>query len=637
MDFFTSQDRARRNTGVLVFLYACAVVAVIVAVYLAVWFLLIYAQGQGTRQPLWQPGLLAYVCGGTLLVVAGGTAIKLMELSAGGSVVAKALGGRRLEPSARDPLERKVLNVVEEMAIASGLTVPDVYMLDHESRINAFAAGKDVDEAVIGVTRGCAEQLDRDELQGVIAHEFSHILHGDMKLNLRLVGVLHGILVIGLIGSLVMRTAAYSGSRRSSREDGRGRAMLIVLGLALWIIGSLGTLFGRLIQAAVSRQREFLADASAVSFTRNPNGIAGALKRIGASQYGSRLQAAHVAEYRHMYFGAGMQEMFGALATHPPLEVRIRRIQPGWNGLYPSPREVAPEPEAKPPAKQAARSPMDMLGPAILAGAVAQVGRPSSAHLRYAKQLLARIPDRLKDAAQTVSGAHAVVLATLVDEQRDSRIAQMKHLADRPELRDDVVNYAPMVGKAGPEARLTLIDLAMPALRHMNEKEYARLKADVVFLAAADRVIEPFEWVLGRILRQNLDPKFGNRERPRVQIYNVAGVRNEMSQLLTQLARTGQAGDVAQQAAFAAGRRALGDDGVAMLPAAACTLPALDAAVDRLATLAAPEKKKVLEACGAAIAADGEVTLHEGELLRGIASVLDCPMPPLLPGMDVAA
>ena len=280
---------------------------------------------------------------------------------------------------------------------------------------------------------------------------------------------------------------------------------------------------------------------------------------------------------------------------------------------------------------------MEVLGPAILAGAIAQVGRPSHQHVEYARSLLARIPSRLRDAVQTVNGAHAVVLATLVDEDQKSRVAQMKYLGDRdPDLRDDVVNYAPMIAKAGDETRLTLIDLAMPTLRHMNQDEYERLKADVGYLSQTDRVIEPFEWVLGRILKHYLQPKFEKKEKARVSIHDISRVRTEMSQLLTQLARTGQAGDIAQSEAFDAGAKVLGDGQVAILPAEACTLPALDAAVDKLATLVAAGKKKVLEACAATIAADGSVTVHEGELLRGIADVLDCPMPPLLPGMAVA-
>ncbi|MEM8883227.1 MAG: M48 family metallopeptidase [Planctomycetota bacterium] len=633
MDFYTSQDKARRNTGLLVALYSAAVMAVILSVYVLIWFALVYMQGEAERIPLWQPELLAYIAGGTLLVVAGGTLAKISELGAGGSVVAEALGGRRLDPGSKDPLERKVINTVEEMAIASGMAVPDVYMLDDEDRINAFAAGHEVDEAVIGVTRGCAERLSRDELQGVMAHEFSHILHGDMKLNMRLIGVLHGILVIGLIGSFVTRNAMYMGSSRSSR-DGGGRIALFAVGAGLWLIGSLGTLFGRLIQAAVSRQREFLADASAVAFTRDPNGIGGALQRIGARKNGSRIRNGHVEEYRHLYFGAGTQSMVSALATHPPLDERIRRVLPRWDGTFPEPLEITREPAKKEPPKPPT-SPLDILAPAILAGAVNQVGRPSRDHLAYAQELLARIPTMLKDAVQTVQGAHAVVLATLIDQDQESRVAQMAYLGHRkPELRDDVVNFAGPVHQAGPAARLTLIDLAVPTLRHMNESEYRALKEDVEYLSKTDRVIEPFEWVLGRILRHYLEPRFEKKPRRRVQIYDVAGVRGEMSQLLTQLARTGQAQDEEQEAAFAAGAAALGDTRVTMLPPEACTLSSLDEAVDRLATLAAPEKKKVLDACAATIAADGRVTVLEGELLRGIADVLECPMPPLLPGME---
>lgn len=639
MDFFTSQDRARRNTGVLVALYAAAVIGVVVAVYAVIWFAFLRIQAEtGQLVPFWQPKMFFTVCGITLAVVGLGTAFKLMELRAGGAVVAKSLGGRLLDRSSRDPLERKLLNVVDEMAIASGMTVPDVYLLDHETRINAFAAGHRVDQAALGFTRGCVEKLSRDELQGVVAHEFSHVLHGDMRLNLRLVGVLHGILVIGLIGSTVLRLGFYtSGGRRSS--DGRGKLALIGLGIALWIIGSIGTMFGRLIQAAVSRQREFLADASAVAYTRDPGCISGALQQIGASAGGAQLKSSNTAEFRHMYFGAGMSEMFAALATHPPLDVRIRRVDPSWDGSFPEPRPGKPPPAASVAEKKTApRQPtmQDILGAGVLAGGVGMVGRPTQDHLNYARELLQRIPKRLIDGVQTVFGARAVICSLIMDRERNSRVPQLAYLASRSEdLRNDVVNYTELLERAGAEVRLTLIDLALPALRQMNRAEYAALFEDVNYLMRTDGIIDPFEWVLGRMLRHHLEPKFEPRRKSKPSVYAVEGKRAEVGQLLTQIARMGQAGDTAQRAAFDAGVSALGDDEVAMAPSAECTLPALDAAVDGLMVLASREKRKVLDACAATIAADGKVTVHEGELLRGIADVLDCPMPPLLPGMKV--
>jgi len=636
MDFFTSQDRARRNTGVLVALYVLAVLAIILGVYLAIRMIVFWQEAQsidGEATAVFDPKLMAYIGIGTLIVVGGATLIKIMELSSGGGeVIAKSLGGRRIEPGSGEPLDRQVLNVVEEMAIASGMAVPDVYMMDNESRINAFAAGSSVDEAVIGVTRGCVEQLTRSELQGVIAHEFSHILHGDMKLNLRLIGVLHGILVIGLIGSLLMRNAAYTGGSRS--RDNRGVIVMLVLGVALFAIGMLGTFFGRLIQAAVSRQREFLADASAVRFTRHPDGIAGALKRIGARKNGAQIHSGKVAEYRHMYFGAGMAEMMSALATHPPLDVRIRRIQPRWNGAFPEPKappvpEKAASIQSPPPAP--GRSQQDVLKQiltaGVLTGAVQNVGRPSHDNLIQAQQLLAGIPQRLRDAVQTLAGARAVVCATLIDSDATSRQKQLMYLEGRGEpLRDDVVNYLSLMRSTGPRVRLPLVELAMPVLRHMNEGEYQQLMADVDYLVRADAIIDPFEWILGRVLRHHLAPKFDAERKPRKRTAHIAEKRAEVALLLTQISRAGHNDPAMQQAAFDAGAGVL-DGEWQMVAPAQTTLPALDAAVDALKLMLATEKKRVLEACAAAIAADREVTVTEGELLRGISDVLECPMP----------
>ncbi|MHC4955382.1 MAG: M48 family metallopeptidase [Planctomycetota bacterium] len=634
MDFFASQDRARRNTGMLVFLYVLAVLAIIVGVYLAVRGIVFYQQATETGEtiPFFDPKLMAYIGGGTIIVVGGATLIKIMELQAGGEVVAKSLGGRRLAPGSVDPVERQVLNVVEEMAIASGMAVPDVYMLDNEQRINAFAAGHTVDTAVIGVTRGCAERLSRDELQGVMAHEFSHILHGDMKLNLRLIGVLHGILVIGLIGSILMRNAYLASGSRSSR-DGKGAIVMIVLGLALFVIGMLGTLFGRLIQAAVSRQREFLADASAVRFTRQPSGIAGALKRIGARKNGSRIGAAKVEEFRHMYFGAGTSEFLAMLATHPPLEERIRRIEPRWDGRFPEPK-APPLPSEPPPVKvKRGRDQKevlrDIMTAGVLTGAVAQVGRPSHSHLEQAKALLERIPKRLTDAVHTLVGAHGVVCATLIDTDRASRQKQLVYLEGRDaQLRDDVVNYVSLMQSLGPRVRLPLVELAMPTLRHMNESEYRRLMEDVDYLSRTDALIEPFEWVLGRVLHHHLEPGHTKEKKSRARQGKLADSRDAVARLLTQLARAGHGDPAMQDQAFAAGAAALGDGmDLAMVDPAQSTLPALDAAVDELTLLLATEKKRLLEACAAVIGADNQVTTTEGELLRGISDVFECPMP----------
>ena len=633
MDFFTSQDRARRNTGMLVVLYVLAVFAIILGVYAAVRAIVFYQEmkADGTPSEFFDPKLLLYSGGGTLVIVGGATMMKILELGSGGEVVAEALGGTRIDPGTHDKVERKVLNVVQEMAIASGMAVPDVYMLGDENRINAFAAGTRVDEAVIGVTRGCVEQLSRDELQGVIAHEFSHILHGDMKLNLRLVGVLHGILVIGLIGSFVMRSAFYTGASRS--RDNKGGMMMIVLGLALFLIGMLGTFFGRLIQSAVSRQREFLADASAVRFTRQPGGIAGALKRIGAREHGARIHSGKVEEYRHLYFGAGTSEFLSLLATHPPLEERIKRIEPRWNGLFPEPKPPALK-EEMPPMKAPLAGPTPqetmkrVLGAAVLTGAIDQVGRPTYDHLEQARALIGGLPPRIRDAIQTLDGARAVVCATLIDADRGSRQKQMLYLEGRGnQFRDDVVNYLSLMQPQGPGVRLPLVELAMPVLRHMTEQEYRELMEDVDYLSRTDQVIEPFEWVLGRVLRHHIGPQFSKQKRSEKRTGKLADSRDDALLLLTLIARSGHADPTMQDTAFEMGVALLDAPDARMVPPNRATLPALDEAMDRLTLLAAGEKKKLLEACAAVIAADNQVTTTEAEFLRGISEVFECPMP----------
>ena len=328
MEFFAHQDKARKHTTVLVMYFVIAVLCIVASVYFAS-LLIFYGahvkQTPGASLPefaLWDPELFLNVVLGTLGVVIVGSVYKTAALAKGGSAVAESLGGRLVNPNTTHTDERKLRNVIEEMAIASGVPVPKIYVLDDEKGINAFAAGHTPGDAAIGVTLGCMTLLNRDELQGVIGHEFSHILNGDMRLNLRLMGIIFGILCLAVIG----RVLIYS-------RGGRDRNPLMFLGLALIVIGAIGVFFGRLIQAALSRQREFLADASSVQFTRNPAGLSSALQKIGGA--GSTIESAHAGEASHMFFENGMgKPLLGAMATHPPLDERIRAIDPGWDGKF---------------------------------------------------------------------------------------------------------------------------------------------------------------------------------------------------------------------------------------------------------------------------------------------------------------
>ena len=346
MDFFDHQERARRNTVLLTIYFVLAIIMIIACVYLAVLGILVFAT-DGTEQPIpfnrWHPELLGSVVVVVGIIVATGSLYMIWMLGGHGETVAIALGGVKVPANTTALDERILLNVVEEMALASGTPVPPVYILENESGINAFAAGTSPQNAVIGITRGAIATLRRDELQGVIAHEFSHILNGDMKLNLRLMGLLHGILLIALIGYLFIRYLSFASMRGSSRsDDNKGAAgvvaALFLLGSALIVIGYVGVFFANMIKSAVSRQREFLADASAVQFTRNPNGISDALKRIGGWKQHARLTNARASESSHMFFGEGVASFL--FATHPPLPVRIKRIEPNFQGIFPKTEPV---------------------------------------------------------------------------------------------------------------------------------------------------------------------------------------------------------------------------------------------------------------------------------------------------------
>jgi len=649
-DFFTRQDTARRNTTRLVVLFVLAVLAIMVSIDLLLAATMGYASGGPASGPrdYWtiatDPGLVGLAVIGTLVVVGGGSLFKIAQLRGGGKVIAEELGGRLLHSDTSDPTEQQLLNVVQEMAIASGTTTPPVYLLDQEQGINAFAAGFTPSDAVIGVTRGTAERLTRDELQGVVAHEFSHILNGDMRLNIRLIGILHGILIIGLLGYFILRASMFSGYRRRSSRDQGGSAMaFLALGAGLAAVGFFGTFFGNLIKAAVSRQREFLADASAVQFTRHPDGIAGALKKIGGFSAGSNVQSPNAPEASHMFFGRATSGFSGMFSTHPPLEQRIRRIDPSWDGMLPEDVERA----QAPPRPVAARG--DMAGVSAMAGdeggwhtaggahaatahAVESVGQPSEAHIRYAAQLLESLPKALVSAAHEPYGARAVVYTLLLDRETGPRQVQLAHLAEAadPGVYQETLRLAPLVAALDVRARLPLVEIALPALRELTLAQEQVFRQNVVALVQADNQIDLFEWSLHRILLHDLDAHRGKARPSAVAPRALPSAQAACELLLSMLAYAGRRDAEGARHAFEQGRQSLQMPRARLRPGADLRLDALDAALATLEKAAPQAKRRILQAAVTAIVADRTVTAAEAELLRAISASLGAPMPPLL-------
>jgi Zn-dependent protease with chaperone function len=621
MDFFQAQELARRNTRLLAIYFLLAVAAIAVAVHLAVSASLMWSSTAPLLDSWWRWDVLFGSLSGTSLLIMGGSLYKVSSLAAGGgAAVAEELGGRQVDPNSRDPMERRLLNVVEEMSIASGMPVPPVYVLDQDEGINAFAAGTKPRQAGVAVTRGCLEQLDRDELQGVIGHEFSHVLNGDMRMNLRLIGILHGILLLALIGRGMLRGSTHSRNRNSG-----GGALL---GLAFLVIGYIGVFFGRLIKAGISRQREYLADASAVQFTRNPSGIAGALKKIGGLSEGSRVAHPRAEEASHMFFGNALElSLFTRLlATHPPLEERIRRLQPGFT---PVESKAAAAVAAAPEGAMGFAGGQGSPAPEQFSAAVGQV---SDAHVEYARLLLARIPDELEEDCRRADGVEAVAYALFIDPEADLAGRQLREVERRrgADLARRTREHADWLHRTGPEVRLPVADLAQAGLRELDEERRALLTAVVDALIQADQRISLGEYAQRRILLTWLRPEEARLDN---KSPDVPRLRRDIRVLLSFLAYAGaQSQDNADGAYAAAAERAPVDNLEPVLARDQLQLKDLDQSLSRLAALKPRFRKGLVEACAAAIVHDQRIRPAEGELLRAVCDALDCPMPPLLPG-----
>ncbi len=633
MNFFEHQDQARRQTRVLVVLFALAVIAIALVMNLVVLVVFGHTPSPGSSPfspATWvQNGsLIAWTSLITGLVIGLASLYRSAQLRGGGGRVARELGGVPVDPSTSDPLKRRLYNVVEEMAIASGVPTPEVFVLEQESAINAFAAGFTPSDAAVAVTRGTLETLDRDELQGVIAHEFSHIFNGDMRLNVRLMGVLFGILVLALAGRRVVSSVRYS-------ARGRNQGAVVVIGLAVMVIGYVGLFFGRWIQAAVSRQREYLADASAVQFTRHPQGIGGALKKIAALGNGSRLQA-DTGEVGHMLFALGVRSSL--FATHPPLISRIRAIEPGFD-----PAELAQisarfdrqrqlrlaEQEGQAP-RPAARGPGGLpLNPEQLSGAI---GRPGVEQILFAAAMLAAIPETLQRAARSEAWAVELISRLLLSDDPKVREQQLLMIAEALGAESEARVRALVEAAAGMRAewRLPLLEMSLPALRHRPQAERAEFMALVERLINVDGRVEVFEYVLGRLcvreLKDTIEPgQVRVSGRARLLEHGPAVI-----DLFAVVAWHGHPEDAdAGLAAFRAGLVGLVEPVPETLPAYAHDWPRrLDAALDRLDRLKPSDKQRLVEGLARCGAHDGDWRPAERELMRLVCGVLHVPVPP---------
>ena len=646
MDFFEEQVFARKRSRRLVLLFALAVLGVIASVYLLA--MLVYGLGAAdaaglrymtgdyddfTQRALafWNSGVFLFSLGSTALVVGLGSLYKIAQLRAGGPAVALGLGGRRVDPDSTRLEERRLLNVVEEMAIASGVPAPEVYVLDREPGINAFAAGNTTSDAVIGVTQGSLHLLRRDELQGVIAHEFSHILNGDSRINLRAIGLLHGIFLLALIGRFLIRGSAHSG-----KKEGGGVA---VIGIGLLGIGSIGVFFGRMIQSSISRQRELLADASAVQFTRDSAGLAGALKKIGGASTGSHLQTPKADEASHIFFSNAVRRLplfAGLFRTHPPLAERIRKLEPNWDGEFPAvalPR-IADGMSTPPGPPGLVRAFADGPTEQAVSQALEHIGSPRPEQIAYARSLHTALPNLWIHAVHQPPMAQAMVFGLLLAQDEVLRGTELLRLADLtdPETADLTLRFHSEAVDRSSGEKIALVDMALPTLRNLSADEYERFRQVVDALMQSDRRIDLFEYTLSRMIQRHLARHFEGAGPAPLRFRSLRSLLPDTRVLIASLARVGSRSEEQAERAFRHGAQTLQLRGEAgPIPAShECSLAAIDQALSRYDAAAPALKRELMLACAATVMADDEVTDHEAELIRAIGDALDCPVPPFV-------
>ena len=637
MNFFEQQDQARRQTRWLLVLFGLAVIAIVVAIDLAV--LVGFGLGSvqdGEVQSLRQMvslnrSLLIGATVATLLVIAGASLFRIWRLKSGGGRVAVELGGVPIPPESSDPLHRRLRNVVEEIALASGVPVPEIYVLERESGINAFAAGFTPADAAVAVTRGALETLSRNELQGVIAHEFSHIFNGDMRLNIRLMGALFGILVLAVVGRRVLWHGRFMGGSRNKN----GGAILLIA-FVLWAVGYIGLFFGRWIKAAVSRQREYLADASAVQFTRDPDSIGGALKKIAVHADTSYLMV-DSEEVGHMLFGSGQaMRMF---ATHPPIMRRIQRIEPSFtrSRLLEFGTQMRKEAERRDRAeqaraeKEAARKARE--GGFDAAGIVQEIGNPGWDRVLLAAGIVASLPEAAGRAARSPEWAVELLLAGLLDKEPESREQQLLMIASElgAECEGRVRKLLDVTRSVQPEQRLPLLEMALPMIKQRDANEQARLLSVINKVIRSDGKIDVFEYLVARLITQYLWEAANPRRAARPGRRSLKSLTDEAKAVLAVLVLHGSADESQRERAWRRGLERLGAEVMSMESWPEDWIGVLDPALKKLDGLEPKGRQVLVEAMIEVATSDQVVNAAEIELMRAVCAALHVPVPVLNP------
>jgi Zn-dependent protease with chaperone function len=662
VDFFAAQELRRKKTKWLVLMYAAAIAFITIGIYAVIAVALATQAPPGNTGGFFNPVIFGIVALVNVVVIGGASLYKTTELRSGGQQIASMMGGVRVPASTTDFAERRLLNVVEEMALASGVSVPPVYIMGNEPGINAFAAGYSPADAVIGVNRGTIEQLNRDELQGVIAHEFSHILNGDMRMNIRLIGVLFGIQMLAMIGYFILRAFGTSGRTRSRSNNDKGGgaiAMIMAVAVAFLVFGSIGQFFARLIKASISRQREYLADASAVQFTRYPDGLGGALKMIGSSSAGSVIQSEEAEELSHMFFASGLKSSFiGMFSTHPPLVPRIQKLDDRFDGNfkgYLSIRKKMAEARAKRRAqeeKKRERQPITPIGklfpkeiaekfsidPEIL---LATIGTPNLDDVQRSRELIGELPKSISEAAHHPYSARCVAFATLMSDDDNMRQQQLKLIGQSEGVRtyETTMKLLPKVEELHLVFRLPVLEMIQGSLSDLSPEQYVKFRETVCGLVQLDNKTSLFEFVVRHHLLMHLDRRFNVSRPPSIKYEKTTSLIREIELMLSAFASASITGSILEDAKapdadtvqqsyrLAMQVVGFGDAAESKAKLKSWEVDQLEVCMQKLQRSSPLVKKQFLKAAAILITFDHEITIAEAEFFRAVAESLDCPVP----------
>jgi Zn-dependent protease with chaperone function len=609
MNFFRAQDEARGRTTKLVVLLAFAIIILVGSLYA----LAVVGQGKlflRGRTDWFQPRLFGATSGVALLVILGGSLLRIAELAKGGGAIAERLGGRLVGANTTDLAERRYLNVVQEMALASGMPVPLCYVIDGDATINAFAAGNDPQDAAVGVTRGALVHLTRDELQGVIAHEFSHIGNGDVKLSLRIIGAVAGLTALAQLGYIFMRLGAQSSD--GDKDSAPLTIAMVLTGLVVLVIGSGGVFFAKVIQASVSRQREYLADASSVQYTRNPLGLASALKKVAGMSGAKRAGSTADLESQHLFFASSGGFMEFLFSTHPPIGERIRRIDPAFDGVIPDvvPAQVS---DADPapgfaPATRSVPPPLPTVARAL----------PTDVQIQDSVGFRGNLPNELRAASDDPVSAMALVLGLILRRDPALRAAQLEQARGLAggEVSREAAWFEPLLRELPAGSRLPLLDLSMPALRQLSAEQEAAFRQAIVqagYDAEDGLIVLLIQASMRRYLSKEKNPPSHDGDLPAA-----CGL------VLSAVVRTSSEPAEAQERAYQLGAGVLGLLGLSpvLLPADQIDLQKVDDALAVIAGQSVYDRRKFVRACGVAMLNDGKAEPAEVEIVRAVADSL---------------